>query len=112
MPARAEKLYVCPAVDGQPGVVMRFPLWWNRSEFLQTYRERAIDTGNPFYDDFGLLLTPGEAMVWDERCRAQFAGDPRSSQPWYAEETRRLEGALRGAQWVVVESYEWESGLD
>jgi hypothetical protein len=51
-------------------------------------------------------------MAWDERCREQFAQDPRSQEPFFVEGMQRWESILKAASWVIVESYEWESGLD
>ena len=112
MPARSERIYLFPDEDGQPGQVMEFPVWWDRREFFNKYRHREIDLGGPIYVDYALLLSPGEAMVWDGRCREQFSHDPRSREPWFVSEMRRVEAALKKARWVIVESYEWESGLD
>jgi hypothetical protein len=90
---------------------MEFPLWWDRREFFKKYSARQVDTGNPFYVDYGLLLTGWEAIAWDEHCREQFARDPRSKEPFFVESMLRWESLLRAASWVIVESYEWESGL-
>lgn len=91
---------------------MDFPLWWDRRGFFAKYGDRKIDTGNPWYVDYGLLLTPGEALAWDKECRETFSTDPASKRPHMVAAMDRLESALKGAKWVVVESYEWESGLD
>jgi hypothetical protein len=112
MPARSERIYLFPAEKGQPGRVMEFPVWWDRREFFNTYRQRAIDLGGPIYVDYALLLTQGEAIVWDSRCREQFSRDPRSQEPWFVSEMQQVESALNKAKWLIVESYEWESGLD
>lgn len=112
MPARAERVYLYPDDVSRPGKVIPFPIWWDRRAFFETYGSREVDTGNPFYVDCGLLLTPAEAMTWDDRCRESFARDPRAQVPGVAEEMRVLKATLPGTRWVIVESYEWESGLD
>ncbi len=112
MPARSERVYICPDGNGQPGWIMDFPIWWDRSEFFQKYGTRQIDTGNPFHVDYALLLTHGEAAAWGEHCREQFAQDPRSQTSFFVEEMRQWESRLNAASWVIVESYEWESGLE
>jgi hypothetical protein len=112
MPAYRERIYICPAENGQPAWILDFPLWWDRAAFFKRYRERQIDTGNPFYVDYGLLLTGSEAKAWDKRCREALAGDPGSQKPHIIEAMRRLESMLDSAGWVIVESSEWESGLD
>jgi hypothetical protein len=91
---------------------MEFPLWWDRTAFFNKYSQRQIDTGSPFSVDYGLLLTVGEAMAWDKRCREAFAQDPRSIKAFVLEAMERLASVLKTASWVIVESYEWESGFD
>jgi hypothetical protein len=112
MPARAERIYLFPARDGQPGRVMDFPLWWDRRGFFEKYRDRQIDLGHPLYVDYAYLLTSGEALAWDKECREQFSSDPSSERPHMVSAMQQLESALRESRWVIVESYEWESGLD
>lgn len=112
MPAYRERVYLCPRENGQPGWVLDFPLWWNRAEFFQKFGNRQIDTGNPIDLNYALLLTAWEATAWDEYSRAQFAQDPRSKTPFMVQAMREWESKLRAANWVIVESYEWESGLD
>ena len=90
---------------------MEFPLWWDRPAFFKKYGERQFDTGHPTYVNYGLLLTLGEAIAWDKQCREQFAQDPRSQEPFFIEALQRWEAMLAAASWVIVESYEWESGL-
>ena len=112
MPAYRERVYLCPNQNGQPGWIVEFPVWWDRREFFKQYGDRQIDTGNPFYVDYGLLLTSWKAAAWDKQCRAAFVRDPRSQQTEVSEAMRQLETMLQTASWVIVESYEWESGLD
>lgn len=112
MPAYRERVYLCPGKSGQPAWVGEFPIWWNRREFFEKYGERGIDTGNPIYVDYGLLLTQWEAAAWDKQCRETFARDARSRHAGMREEMQEWETLLKAAHWVIVESYEWESGLD
>ncbi len=112
MPARTQRLYLFPARAGQPGQVMDFPLWWDRRGFFEKYGDRQIDTGHPLFVDYALLLTAGEAMAWDKVCRETFDRDPASKRPHMVSAMERLQSALKGAKWVIVESSEWESGLD
>lgn len=111
MPAYRERVYLCPAEHGQPGWIMDFPVWWDRRAFFEKYGDRRIDTGNPFYVDYGLLLTRGEALVWDAQCREAFAQDPRNTLGRIVDAMRQWEVKLKATSWVIVESYEWESGL-
>jgi hypothetical protein len=90
---------------------MDFPYWWNRDEFFKKYGDRRFDTGNPIYVDYALLLAGWEAIAWDEQCREQFARDLRSKEPFFVGALQRCESMLKTASWVIVESYEWESGL-
>ena len=109
MPARAERVYLFPAEEGQAAGVLKFPQWWDRSEFLKKYRERRIDTNNPIYVDYAFLLTLGEALAWDKKCRARLSDDAKKG---LESEMHQLEAALKKSKWVIVESYEWESGME
>jgi hypothetical protein len=111
MPAYRERLYVCPAEDGSPGWIVDFPLWWDRAAFFEKFGSRQLDTGNPFYVDHALLMSSWEAVDWDRSCREKFASDPRSTEPYFVDAMRKLESVLSAASWIIVESYEWESGL-
>ena len=91
--------------------VVDFPFWWNRGEFFEKYGGRGIDTGNPLYADFALLLTRREAVEWDKRCREAYGRDPRNDERPGDEAMRRWETIVEEAAWVVVESYAWESDL-
>ena len=91
---------------------MDFPVWWNRRDFFKKYGERRIDTGDLAYVDYALLLTVWEALVWDEQCRESFAQNPRNQQQKRVGAMHQLETRLKSTSWVIVESYEWESGLD
>jgi hypothetical protein len=97
---------------------MEFPAWWNRIEFLEKYGSlekhgsRWFDTGNPGYLDYALLMTKDEAVAWDKKCRKAFAKDPRSQDAKIIEAMQQLEARLDGSSWVIVESYEWETGLE
>src|SRR5579871_3195925 len=109
MPAYRERVYICPAENGQPAWIVDFPVWWKRGEFFQEYGARQIDTGHPFQVNHALLLTAWEASAWDRQCQTQLAQDPHGGTSFVKDAMRQLEAKLRDAQWVVVESYEWES---
>lgn len=111
MPARAERVFICPRESGRPAWIVNFPLWWDRAGFFEKFGARRIDTGNPFYVDYGYLLTGAEALVWDRQCRE--AGGERATHKHVpsVEAMDQLAARLKSASWVVVESYEWESGL-
>jgi hypothetical protein len=112
MPAYRQGVYACPNQNGQPVRVLDFPLWWDRGEFFKKFGDRQIDSGNPTYVDYGLLLARSEALAWDRQCRQAFSQDPRREQTFVVKEMRLWETLLEGASWVIVESYEWESGLE
>jgi hypothetical protein len=111
MPAYRERIYICPSDNGQPTWILDFPLWWDRGAFFEKYGDRRIDTGNPFYVDYGLLLTGSEAKAWDKYCTEALSGDSLSRKPHIVEAMDRLESILKTASWVIVESFEWESSL-
>jgi|GEM_PF-1186300 len=112
MPAYRERVFICPMQDGQPCRIAEFPYWWRRREFFEAYGHRRVDVGNPLSEDYGLLLAGWEASAWDRKSRDAFAQEPRGSEPFAVEAMREWEMMLRTAGWVIVESYEWESGLE
>lgn len=112
MPAYKERLTICPREDGQPISIRDFPLWWDRRAFFNKYGKRRIDSGNPFYVDYYLLLSGAEARAWDKRCREADAENGRNQEAHMIEPMRQVESLLSNAGWVIIESYEWESGLD
>ena len=112
MPAYRERIYICSGENGQPAWILDFPLWWDRGAFFKKYGDRQIDTGNPFSVDYGLLLTVSEAIAWNKRSIEAFASHEASQKPHMVERMAHLESVLKKASWVIVESFEWESGLD
>jgi hypothetical protein len=112
MAAYRERAYLFPEEDGQPGWILDLPIWWRRSEFFEKYGSRQIDTGNPFHVNYALLLTAWEAMAWNRACQEQFSQDPRSQMPSVLGSMREWAAKLDSASWVIVESYEWESGIE
>ncbi|MCU0488519.1 MAG: hypothetical protein MUE67_06175 [Anaerolineales bacterium] len=112
MPTYHYRIYICPAEHGQPGWIMDFPFWWDRMALFQKYGGRQFDTGNPFYVDYALLLTMGEAAVLDDQGRKAYERDPRSQTPTVIEAMNVVEKRLKSSSWVIVEAYEWESGFE
>jgi hypothetical protein len=41
-----------------------------------------------------------------------FASNPRNRQVAVVEAMRQWAVMLKAARWVIIESYEWESGMD
>ena len=112
MPARNQRLYLYASKVDQPGQVIDFPLWWDRREFFNKYGDRQVDLGNPVYVDYALLLAPSEVLEFDKECIEKFHADPRTNSQLFISAMEQLQSALKKASWVIVESYEWESGLD
>jgi len=110
MPARAERIYLYPSDVNQPGQVMEFPVWWDRRGFFAKYGERQIDTGHPLFVDYAILLTSVEALAWDKRCREKFYPNPDYIKPIILSKINQFRSALEKVKWLIVESYEWESG--
>jgi hypothetical protein len=112
MPARFERITVVPDRDGQPVRILSFPRWWDRDAFFESFKGRELDLGNPVDWNLAWLLSATEAAIWDERCRKGFQGTRPVDPAGLEEDMRALTDTFRDASWVVVESREWESGLD
>jgi hypothetical protein len=112
MPAYRERVYLCPERTGQPVWVGPMPEWWDRRAFFAKFGERSVDTGNPIYADYVLILTQWEASAWDQECRERFPANRLSGQEVTGAEMEAWQAQRRAARWVIVESYEWESGLE
>ena len=112
MPARSERMYIFPDKNGEPCLIRPFPHWWNRGEFIKRYHHREIDLGNPIDTNYVWLLNSAEAITWNEKCKEDLSHNSVGSGQNISEDIHQLESALRKASWVIVESYEWESGLD
>lgn len=112
MPARCETVCIIPEKPGRPCLVRGFPSWWDRGAFFENFRDRELDLGNPIDWNLAWLLSATEAQLWDEKCRKAFRGPQPGDPAGLEDDMRALADALREASWVVVESREWESGLD
>ncbi len=112
MPARSERLTIVPRASGQPCRARRLPVWWDHAAFVEAFRARELDLGNPVDWNLVWLLSGAEAVAWNEQCRAAFSPESGSRDQGLLEEMGRFEALLREAAWVIVESNEWESGLD
>ncbi len=82
---------------------MPAPSWWDFS-LLREYGHRAVDTGNPSDIVEAILLTYGEAAVFDERCR-ELPGVVVDTK-----ELREFTRRLRACDWVVIESWQIDGG--
>lgn len=112
MPARSERITIVPGTNGGAVRVLRFPSWWDRAAFFEEFKAREIDTGNPVDWNLAWLLSAAEAAAWNDKSRGAQSSGPLDGTLNVQDEGRRLEALLREADWVIVESYEWESGLD
>jgi hypothetical protein len=112
MPARSERITIAPRKNGGAVRILRFPSWWDRGAFFEKFKGREIDTGNPIDWNLAWLLSAAEAAAWDDLCRGALPSAPSAGNIAVQEEMRQLEALLREAAWVIVESVEWESGLD
>lgn len=110
MPARTERLYIFPDRDGGPCRIIPFPSWWDRGAFMERYRGREIDFDNPIDANFAWLLAGAEAAAWNKNCIEQFSRANPGSESRISGDNSELESLLNNAGWVIVESYEWESG--
>jgi hypothetical protein len=112
MPARSETIQIVPEKNGQPSLILKFPYWWDRAAFFEKFRDRELDLGNPIDFNLAWLLSAVEAALWDEQCKKQFSNSEIDVHPIIFSQMGQLTEALKQASWVIVESREWESGLD
>ena len=114
------QVWVVPKEEGSACAIFRGPGWWTPDtlspEHLALYAERHIDTQNPLWMDSVRLFTAEEALAMDrvarERLRAYYRKVwKRGLRRQEIQEMARFRRALKQALWVVVYTYEWESGL-
>lgn len=115
------RVWVVPKEAGSACAIFEGPHWWKRDtltpEHLALYAERYIDTNNPFWMDSVRLFSGDEARAidkgarerWRAYCREVYGRGLRRPE---IQEMSRFSRALKRAEWVVVYTYEWESGLD
>ncbi len=115
------RVWVVPKEAGNACAIFRGPWWWDRNtlapEYLELYAARYIDTNNPFWMDSVRLFSGDEARAMDKvaregyraYCREFFGRGLRRPE---IQEMARFSRALKRAEWVVIYTYEWESGLD
>ena len=112
MPARKERIFLYPRGSNQLAKVIDFPLWWDRREFLGKYKDRQVEEFHPVYVNYAMLLTVGEAMSYDKQCQEKYYANTSSLKSHMVIAIKRFKADLKQTKWVIVESYEWESGLD
>jgi hypothetical protein len=104
-----------PLRGGETGWSVENVFWWNTWALLKKYPHRELE--GLAYTDYVLVLTPFEAMEWQRRFREAFEQDPHrlptaGSRQIVEALSRQLEATQYDTRWVVVEMYEWESGMD
>ena len=116
-----EWVWIVPREDGPASRSFFGPLWWfcttTAPVFAERFWSRFRDTGNPLWVDYVGLLSGDEARAWNDEATALFIQERRSSSSrglnaWEREHMAEFARWLSQAVWVVVFSYEWESGLD
>ena len=104
-----------PLKGDAPGWSVENVFWWDTWALLEKYPHRVLE--GLAYTDYVLVLTPVEAMEWQRRFREAFNQDPHRLPSAGSRESveacsRQLEATRHDICWVVVEMYEWESGMD
>lgn len=110
MPARAERIHLYSEIPDQPNRTIDFPAWWNRSHFFFKFGDREYDTGNPIDVNYAYKLTSEEALAFDEYCRKRAYPNPKRIRPLVKINIENFIEDIKTAKWVIIESYEWESG--
>ena len=108
MPARKEKVIT---YNREENFKFDFPVWWNRANFFLKFDDRKVDTNHPLYVNYAYLLMPGEAISFNKDCKAQFASKQIDQPNQVRVDMEGIEAILKKSHWVIVESYEWESGM-
>ena len=99
----------------EPGWSVENVFWWDTWALLEKYPHRILE--GLAYTDYVLVLTPVEAMEWQRHLREAFDRDPNRHSAAAQYESveafsRRLEATQYDIRWVIVEMYEWESGME
>ncbi|RME80108.1 MAG: hypothetical protein D6775_16975 [Caldilineae bacterium] len=116
------QVWLVPDEAGEAAAVVEGPLWWQitdevRRAFVERFADRFVDESNPLWSDYVHVLTGEEARAFDElaqRLTREYVERAGSARYWYREvrpRMKRLAEVLERAVWVVVYTYEWESGL-
>lgn len=111
MPSRNERVYVYASNEQMNGKVFDFPIWWDRRGFFEKFGSRKTDTNHPLYVDYAYLLTSGEAIDWDKNCTAKTLQNSKQIHDKIKMKMDQFSALLKESKWVIVESYEWDSGL-
>lgn len=108
------KIRGVPVRDDAPVWSVDNIFWWDMLALRKHYPGREI-LDSTMYLDYVVVLTPAEALEWNRRFGDSYRLTHKPvEQTWPdapGELTRRLESTHEACRWIIVEQYEWESGL-
>ena len=110
MPSRNERIFIYSAIPGQEDISLDFPAWWDRNTFFFRYGNRKHDTGNPIYVNYTYKLSREEAIEFDAFSVRKTYPVYKKISPLVKINIENFRAHLLDAKWVIIESYEWESG--
>jgi hypothetical protein len=103
-----------PVRENVPCWSMDNVFWWDMRPLREQYPVREIVDAT-LYLDYVVVLTPSEALDWNQRFgesyRQMHGSAGTNCSDAIDELTRKLESTRDALRWVIVEQYEWESGL-
>ena len=112
MPARAERIHLYSAIPNIPNRIIDFPAWWDRRLFFDQFGERQHETANQFDVNYSYKLTAEEALHFDTVCQKLAYPNPGDIRPLVQNLINDFRSMVVDCKWVIIESYEWESGFD
>jgi hypothetical protein len=111
MPSRNERIYIYSEIPDLENITIDFPVWWDRNTFFFRYGDRKVDTGNPIYVNYAYKLSRQEAIEFDAFSLKKTYPSYKKINPLLKVKIQNFRAHLEDAKWVIIESYEWESGL-
>ena len=110
MPARKERIHIYSEIPEQKNITTDFPIWWDRNTFFFRFGDRKHDTGNPIYVDYAYKLSVEEAIEFDKFSLKKTYPNQDKIPPLVKINIEKFHNFLKDAKWVIIESYEWETG--
>ncbi len=112
--AFSTRIHLVPVKTAQLSQSVDSVFWWNVQELFEKYPYRQIES--LAYLDYVVVLTPTEAIEWQSHFRDKFIQNQMSNaipnwQQRVDQLSQLLENQRHDVRWVIVELYEWESGL-
>jgi hypothetical protein len=108
------KIRGIPIKDDQPLWSVDNVIWWDIPLLMQNYPGREIEDQN-LYLDYVIVLTPDEAVLWNERfredCQKKGLLQHEDGIKQIKELGDKLETSKNTLRWILIERYEWESGM-